>query len=87
MLINYPTTRGQPKDGKVSTFSDIVEFFLETYESDNIIEKAELDIRNLFKSSRMTRVAYEGMMSRQVFRCRNVYYETRILEINIKGLL
>jgi len=86
MRLSTPETAGESKEGKLTTYSDVVNYLLHTYASDDVIAETEAGLRQFVQTPKMTEQDYATQLTLKVLRCGAVYSEARLIGMYVEGL-
>lgn len=85
MRLSHPKS-GKAKKGKLTSYSEAINYLLQTYASDDVVAEAEADLRHFVQNRSMSPQEYATALTLKVLRCGPVYTEARIIGIYIEGL-
>ena len=86
MRIESNVKKSKPSKGQLRTYSEIVNYLLKTYASDDVIAEAEEGLRHFVQAPGMTELDFATKLTLKVLRCGHVYNEAKMIGFFIEGL-
>lgn len=86
MLFSLLNPISVPKKGQLTLYSDVVDYLLLTYASDDIIAEREAELQKFRQRPRLSEKEHTTALKLKAMSCGAVYNETSLIEILIEGL-
>lgn len=85
-LMTADNKKNQEQEGKLTKYCEVVNYLLEMCGTDDVIDKAEADIKSHKQPTEWTAGRYYETLCKRALRCGMVYNEWRFKEFFIEGI-